>query len=74
MNLVDVVLFLGSGVYFCSLMLDQHPRLSAVLAGALLIGTAGTIMKPEHMQFYSEMVKWAIAAIVLRRSLILWRE
>jgi hypothetical protein len=55
-------------------MLDQHPRLSAVLAGALLIGTAGTIMKPEHMQFYSEMVKWAIAAIVLRRSLILWRE
>jgi hypothetical protein len=55
-------------------MLERHPRTSAVLAGALLIGTAGTIMKPEHMQFYSQMVKWAVAAIVLRRSLILWRE
>jgi hypothetical protein len=74
MSVVDGALFLGSAVYFCSLMLERHPRTSAVLAGALLIGTAGTIMKPEHMQFYSQMVKWAVAAIVLRRSLILWRE
>jgi hypothetical protein len=74
MTIMSWMLFFSCFAYFWALMFDRHPRISSVLAGVLLIGSAGILFKPDNQQFFYELTAGAMSAILIRRTLILWRE
>ena len=70
----DMLLFITSFIYFWTVMFDRHPRHCAVLAGLILVGTAGVVMKPEEEQFFRTFAACALAALLVSRAYLIWRE
>lgn len=69
----DLTLFAAAFIYFWVVMFDRHPRRCAMLAGAILIGTAGVVMKPEHQEFFRNLAAMGLAALLMSRAWLIWR-
>lgn len=69
----SAVLFICAFIYFWAHMFEGHPRVQAILAGGLLIGSAGILLKPGMETFYYHVTAYSMSAIVLRRAWLTWR-
>jgi len=72
--MTDLTLFAAAFTYFWVVMFDRHPRRCAALAGAILIGTAGVVMKPESQEFFRNLAAFALAALLMSRAWMIWRS
>lgn len=70
----DLALFAASLVYFWVVMFDRHPRFSAFLAGLIVVGTAGVILKPEAEDFYRSLTTFSVAGLLVGRAAHVWRK
>lgn len=72
---VQFALFGASLIYFWTVMFERFSRSCSFLAGVILIGTAGSVLRPHHEgPFFDLLTSAGFVGLLLARSWLIWKE
>lgn len=64
----------ASLIYFWTIMFDRFSRSCSLIGGVILIGAAGSALKPGENAFFDAMTAMGVTALLLARSWLIWKD
>lgn len=75
MNEVFQFALLGASlIYFWTVMFDRFSRSCSLIGGVILIGAAGSALKPGENAFFDTMTVMGFTGLLLARSWLIWKD
>ena len=65
----------ASLIYFWTVMFERFSRSCTIIAGVILIGSAGAALRPEsEEEFFNFIAIIGISGLLVARSYLIWKE
>ena len=72
---LEFTLLGAAAIYFWTVMFERFLRSCSLLGGVILIGAAGSALKPESEHvFFETLTTVGFIGLLLARSWLIWKE